>query len=108
MNKNYMVIKQRVADLGRFQAAFDELKPKREAHGLHDIGQFRSADEPNTIIVLLEVADVERARQYWQSQVLAEGRQRAGVVGPIDAGTDQVWLTNGTVREAMAASGATG
>ena len=62
MNKNYMVIKQRVADLARFQAAFDELKPKREAHGLHDIGQFRSADEPNTIIVLLEVADVERAR----------------------------------------------
>jgi hypothetical protein len=92
----------RVADLSRFQAAFDELAPKRQAHGLGDLGQFVSADEPETIIVLLEVEDVERARQYWHSEILAHGRQRAGVVGPIEAGTDQVWLTNGTVREAAA------
>jgi hypothetical protein len=99
--KNYMLVKQRVADLGQFQAAFDELKSVREVHGLTDVGQFRSADEPDTVIVILEVADVARARDYWHSDILAEGRRKAGAVGPIHAGVDQVWLTNGTVREAL-------
>jgi hypothetical protein len=99
--KNFMLVKQRVADLGRFQAAFDELKPMREAHGLRDVGQFRSADEPDTVIVVMEVADVGRAREYWHSAVLAEGRRKAGAVGPIEAGVDQVWLTDGTVRESL-------
>lgn len=40
--KNYMMIKQRVHDLVQFQAAFDELKPAREQHGLHDLGQYIS------------------------------------------------------------------
>jgi hypothetical protein len=98
---NYMIVKQRVEDLGRFQAAFDELKPMREAHGLRDIGQFRSANEPDTVIVVMEVIDVARAQEYWHSAVLAAGRKKAGAVGPLEAGTDQVWLTDGTVREAL-------
>lgn len=99
--KNYMLVKQRVTDPGQFQSAFDELKPMREAHGLTDIGQFRSADEPDTVIVIMEVANIARAREYWHSAVLAEGRRKAGAVGPIQAGVDQVWLTNGTVRESL-------
>jgi hypothetical protein len=98
---NYMVIKQRVTDLAQFQAAFDELQPKREAHGLRDLGQFRSADEPDTVIVVLEVADVAKAHEYWHSAVLTAGRKKAGVVGPLSAEVDQVWLTDGTVREAL-------
>jgi|GEM_PF-2985704 len=98
---NYMIVKQRVVDFGQFQSAFDELKPMREAHGLQDIGQFQSADEPDTVIVVMEVVDVARAREYWHSAVLAEGRKKAGAVGPIEAGVDQVWLTDGTVRDAL-------
>ena len=102
--KNYMIIKQAVHDLAQFQKAFDNLKTARESHGLHDLGQYLSADEPNTVIVLLEVDDVSRAREYWKSAVLAEGRRNAGIIGGIEAGVDQVWLTNGTVRsEARAA-----
>jgi hypothetical protein len=96
-----MIVKQRVADLEQFQAAFDELKPMREAHGLKDIGLFRSADEPDTVIVVMEVADVARAREYWHSAALAKGRRKAGAVGPLQAGVDQVWLTDGTVRESL-------
>jgi hypothetical protein len=58
---NYMIVKQRVADFGRFQAAFDELRPERERYGLRDVGQYRSADEADTVIVVMEVADVARA-----------------------------------------------
>ena len=95
--KNYMMIKQRVADFAQFQAAFDELLPRRREYGLIDIGTFREASEPDTIVVLMEVTDVARAKEYWHSQVLEAGRRRAGVVGPLRAGRDQVWLTNGPV-----------
>jgi hypothetical protein len=99
--KNYMIIKQRVRDLGQFQRAFDKLKPMREKHGLKDVGQYRAADEPDMVIVLLEVADISAARTYWHSKVLSQGRKEAGIVGPLTAGTDQVWLTDGTVRSSL-------
>jgi hypothetical protein len=95
--KNYMIVKQRVTDLARFQAAFDHLLPMRQKYGLVDIGTFRAADEPNTIIVLMEATDLARAKEYWQSEILAEGRKKAGVIGPLEAGSDQVWLTDGSV-----------
>ncbi|HYL42301.1 MAG TPA: hypothetical protein VEU97_02845 [Ktedonobacteraceae bacterium] len=95
--KNYMLVKQRVADFAQFQAAFDRLLPMRQQYGLTDIGTFRAADEPNTIIVIMEVVDVARAKEYWHSEVLAEGRRKAGVIGPLEAGPDQVWLTDGSV-----------
>jgi hypothetical protein len=97
--ENYMVIKQRVADFARFQAAFDGLRTAREAHGLNDVGQFRSADEADTVIVILKVDDPARAKAYWHSDVLAEVRKKAGAVGPLLAGVDQVWLTDGPVRD---------
>lgn len=106
---NYMIIKQRVTDLAQFQAAFDELKPVREKHGLKDLGQFRAAEESDIVIVMLEVTDMARAKEYWHSTLLSKGRVKAGAVGLVPAGTsvqadstNQVWLTNGLVREAIA------
>lgn len=96
--KNYMLVKQPVADLGQWRKAFDEMKPHRQAYGLTDIGQFHAADEPDTVIVLLEYADLERAKAYWHSDVLAEGRKKAGVSGPLLAPPEQVWLTDGLVE----------
>jgi hypothetical protein len=52
----------------------------------------------------LEVDDVSRATEYRKSAVLAEGRKKAGIVGEIEAGFDQVWLTNGTVRSEIRAA----
>src|SRR5262249_38964848 len=36
-----------------------------------------------------------------QSFSVPRGREKAGAVGPLLAGVDQVWLTDGTVREAL-------
>jgi hypothetical protein len=80
-----MIVRQRVTDLTRFQTTFDRLKPDREAAGHTDLGQFCAADEPNVVIVVMEVEDISRAKEYWHSDVLAQGRTEAGIVGPIDA-----------------------
>ena len=42
---NYMIVRQRVTDLTRFQTLFDRLKPNREAAGITDLGQFCAVDE---------------------------------------------------------------
>ena len=106
---NYMIIKQLVSDLAQFQASFNELKPVRERYGLKDLGEFRAAEESDIVIVMLEVTDVARAKEYWHSIVLAQGRMNAGAVGSVPAGTgveagniNQVRLTNGLVRDAIA------
>jgi hypothetical protein len=96
---NYMIIRQPVSDLAQFQAAFDRMQPKRAAAGLTDLGQFCMADEPNTVIVVMQVADPARAKEFWHSAALAQGRSQAAIVGPNEAKTDQVWLTDGLVRD---------
>ena len=101
MMANYMIVRQRVTDLTRFQTIFDRLKPNREAAGLTDLGQFCAADEPDVVIVVMEVEDISRANEYWHSNVLAQGRTEAGIVGPIDAKSDQVWLTDGLVKDRL-------
>jgi hypothetical protein len=72
---------------------------------LTDLGQFCSAEDPSTVVVALEVADISRAKAYWHSDVLAKGRVQAGIVGPVEAGVDQVWLTDRLVRDRIAARG---
>ena len=64
MMANYMIVRQRVTDLTRFQTTFDRLKPDREAAGLTDLGQFCAADEADVIIVVMEVEDISRAKEY--------------------------------------------
>jgi hypothetical protein len=49
----------------------------------------------------LEVAEIARAKAYWHSATLAKGRVQAGMVGPIEGKTDQVWLTDGLVKDTI-------
>jgi hypothetical protein len=50
---------------------------------------------------VLEVADISAARAYWHSKVLSEGRKEDGIVGPLTVGTDQVWLTDGSLHHSL-------
>ena len=98
---NYMIVRQKVIDLAWFQTAFDRLKPNRKAAGLTDLGQFCADDESDVVIVVMKVEDMSRAKEYWHSNVLAQGRTEAGIVGPIEAKSDQVWLTDGSVKDRL-------
>jgi hypothetical protein len=99
---NYMIVRQKVTNFAYLQKAFDRLRADREAAGLTDIGQFCAADEHDVVIVVMEVAEVSRAKKYWDAEVLAQGRADASIVGPIEAKSDQVWLTDGLVKDRLA------
>lgn len=78
-----MLVKQRVADIAQWKAVFNdpELEKIRREHGLYVTGTYRAADEPATVIVVMEMENLERAKEFAQSNTLAEARKRAGAVG---------------------------
>jgi hypothetical protein len=79
-----MVVRQRVDDVGRFAAVFNDpdLDAARRRHGLVVTGTYADADDPRTVIVVMDMNDLAGAQRYARSSTLAEARQRAGVAGP--------------------------
>ena len=77
----YLMIQQRVMDYTQWKAIFDAAGVTRQANGSRGGQLFRSASDPNEVIMLLEWDVLEQARQYAQSEEFHEALQRAGVVG---------------------------
>lgn len=75
-----MLIRHKVADYGAWKPLFDEHGTTRRANGSRGGRLFRSADDPNEVVVLLEWDDLERARFFADSYELREAMDRAGVI----------------------------
>jgi hypothetical protein len=91
-----MLVKQRVESVERWDAVFSdpELDATRRRHGLVVTGTYRDADSPETIVVVLEMSDLQLAREFAASAELASARERAGAVGSPDG----VWLGGEKIR----------
>ena len=79
----YVIVKHTVADYARWKALFDADDANRQAGGSNGGHLFRSADDPNEVVMLFEW-DLEQARQYSQSEALRAKMQEAGVLSPPD------------------------
>jgi hypothetical protein len=87
-----MFVKQSVPDYEHWKSVFDSaMAPARARYGLTVTGTFRQVDEPSTVLLVLEVADVERAREFARSVVLDEGREAALRGGRVQA---DVWFSD--------------
>lgn len=85
-----MLVKQKVNSVGQWNAVFrdPELDAVRRAHGLVVTGTYVDADDPNTVIVVMDMADLDKARTFAVSTELATAREKAGAIGAPDG----VWL----------------
>ena len=79
----YVIVKYKVADYARWKPIFDADGANRQAGGSKGGQLFRSADDPNEVVMLFEW-DLEKARQFSQSEELRAKMQEAGVLGPPD------------------------
>ena len=77
---SYVLVKQTVADYARWKPIFDAVGANRVAGGSKGGQLFRSADDPNEVVMLFEW-DLEKARQFSQSDELRAKMQEAGVLG---------------------------
>jgi hypothetical protein len=77
----YVLVKQKVADYARWKPIFDADGANREIAGSKGGQLFRSADDPNEVVMLFEW-DLEEARQYRQREEVRAKMQAAGVLDP--------------------------
>lgn len=79
----YVIVRYTVTDYARWKALFDADGVNRHAGGSKGGQLFRSADDPNEVVMLFEW-DLDQARQLRQSEALGTKMQEAGVLDPPD------------------------
>jgi hypothetical protein len=60
----------------------------RREHGLVVTGSYADADNPNIVIVVMDMHDLDKARRFAASVELATAREQAGAIGSPDG----VWF----------------
>ena len=85
-----MLVKQKVANIEQWNTVFriPELDAVRRQHGLIVTGTYVDGDDPNTVIVVMDMQNFNAARKFAASPELATAREHAGAIGPPDG----VWL----------------
>jgi hypothetical protein len=91
-----MLVKQRVTSVEHWNTVFrnPELDTVRREHGLVVTGTYVDAGDANTVIVVMDMHDVDKARQFATSPELAAARERAGAIGSPDG----VWYGAQQIR----------
>ncbi len=76
-----LTVHHKVKDYGSWRAGYDAHEKSRVSAGITNGRVFRSAEDPNDVVVLLDVADVAKARTWLGSDDLKTAMQRSGVIG---------------------------
>jgi hypothetical protein len=75
-------IHHKVKDYASWRKGYDEHEKSRVSAGVTNGKVFRSAEDPNDILIVLDVADVAKARTWLGAPDLKTAMEKAGVVGP--------------------------
>lgn len=77
-----VVVQHDASDYDAWRPVFDEHGPARQAHGCMSERVYRDADNPNSIIIVMEWPSKEAAEGFMADPSLAEAMARGGVLGP--------------------------
>ena len=80
----YVLVRHKVEDYTTWKPMFDEGEMGRRAVGSKGGYVFRNADDANEVFILMEVTDLEQARQAARSEEMRQSLQRAGVADQPD------------------------
>ncbi len=78
----YMMVKISVEDFAKWKDSFDRLGSGRINAGSKGGYVFRNIDDQNQVVVILEMEDLDRAREFLGSPQAQQAMQEAGVTGP--------------------------
>jgi hypothetical protein len=79
-NEN-LTVHFKVKDFNAWRTGYNGQENGRVSAGITNGRVFRSADDPNDVVVLQDVADVSRARTWWSSEDMKSELQKSGVIG---------------------------
>ncbi len=80
----HLLVRHKVQDYARWKPGFDEHGATRKASSSKGGLLFRSADDPNELVILLEFEDLDKARAFAGSDDLREKMREVGVVDQPD------------------------
>ena len=76
-----LIIHHHIRNYGTWRPVYNDHEPVRRSAGLTNGRIFRAADDPNDLLILLDMADKERARTFANSDDLKGVMRVAGVEG---------------------------
>ncbi len=79
-----ILVRLTVEDYAKWRAVFDEVSELRRKAGSQGGMLFRKSESPDEVTILFDWPDLEKGRGYFQSDVLRQAMQRAGVIGRPD------------------------
>ena len=81
MNNETLTIHFKVKDFNAWRTSYNGNEKGRVSAGITNGRVFRNADDPNEVVVLQDVADVAKARNWFGSDDLKAAMQKDGVIG---------------------------
>ncbi|MGO9902384.1 MAG: cyclase [Solirubrobacteraceae bacterium] len=76
-----LVVEHKVRDFEAWKLVFDEHEPVRRSHGAQRHWLYRTAEDPNDVVLAVEFTSQEKGRAFLGDPSLRETMQRAGVQG---------------------------
>jgi uncharacterized protein YeaO (DUF488 family) len=80
----YLLVRHKVAEFDQWKSAYDANLPSREKAGLKEEHLLRNIDDPSEVLLLYEVEDLQKAREFVDSPDLSAAMEKAGVVDKPD------------------------
>jgi hypothetical protein len=81
---NYILIRHKITDFGKWKPAYDAHASARAAAGLKEERLLRNIDNPNEVILLFGAQDLNKAKEFAGSDDLRQKMQQAGVIDKPD------------------------
>jgi heme-degrading monooxygenase HmoA len=76
-----LVVQHKVHDFDAWKPVFDEHESVRRSHGAQRHWLYRTAEDPNDVVVAIEFASEEQGKALLEDPSLREAMQRGGVQG---------------------------
>ncbi len=75
-----LLVHHKVEDYAKWRKVYDEMDGLRRSKGQISQQVFRTAADPNELVILMEWATTDQARAYAQAPELKQAMQQAGVI----------------------------
>jgi hypothetical protein len=81
MNNENLTIHFKVKDFNAWQTSYNGNEKNRASAGITKSKVFRSAEDPNDVLLLQDTADVSKVRAWYGSSEMKSVMERSGVLG---------------------------
>jgi hypothetical protein len=78
-NHMHVLVRHKVADFAKWKPVYDAHLSARQKAGLREEHLFRNADNPNEVLLLFSIEDVDKAKAFTASDDLRQAMEKSGV-----------------------------